>query len=262
MVKIAWQCLEGSKIFQNQVALVTGAASGIGRSCAQMFAHQGAGLILSDQDEKSLQDLAKEISSLGIRNIAVTADLTQEQDIELIFTRIRETFGGLDIVVNNAGGGLPTDFFEITLEEWNNILELNLTSVFVVSQRAARIFRKRGKGCIVNISSIAGRSVSITAGCHYTSSKAGLLGITRHMALTLAPYNIRVNAICPGVINSPRIVDRLDKAGRTEEVTRDIPLGRLGDVSEVAASCLFLASDLAGFITGASLDVNGGALMI
>jgi len=258
----AWQCLDGAGLFQDQVVLITGAASGIGRACAQMFARQSAGVVLVDLNESALQEIASEIGSKGNRVLAVTADLTRVQDIDALFPRLEEVFGGLDIVINNAGGGLPTDFFRITAEEWNSILNLNLTSVFAISQRAARIFRKQGKGCIVNISSLAGRSVSVTAGCHYTASKAGLLGLTRHMAQTLAPYNIRVNAVCPGVINSPRILKRLEQTGKMENAIRSIPLGRLGDVSEVAACCLFLASDLAGFVTGVSLDVNGGALMI
>jgi len=258
----AWERLDGVKLFKNQIVLITGAASGIGWACAQMFARQSADLVLVDLNENALQDIAEDIESTGNRVLSVTADLTRKQDIDTLFIKIGKVFGNLDIVINNAGGGLPTDFFRITLEEWNSILNLNLTSIFAISQRAANIFRKKSKGCIVNISSVAGRSVSVTAGCHYTASKTGLLGLTRHMARTLAPYKIRVNAVCPGVINSPRILKRLEQTGEMDNVIRSIPLGRLGDVSEVATCCLFLASDLAGFVTGVSLDVNGGALMI
>jgi 3-oxoacyl-[acyl-carrier protein] reductase len=146
---------------------------------------------------------------------------------------------GLDILINVAGGGLSTEFFEIDTEEWNKIIQLNLTAVFLMSKRAAEVFRKRGNGAIVNISSIAGRSVSITAGCHYTASKAGVLGPTRHMASVLAPYRIRVNAVCPGVINSERVMNRLEMQGRIEQIKKSIPLGQIEDVDDVASCCLF-----------------------
>jgi NAD(P)-dependent dehydrogenase (short-subunit alcohol dehydrogenase family) len=147
-------------------------------------------------------------------------------------------------------------------DEWNRVMELNLKSIFIASQRAATLFRKRRSGCIINMSSLAGRSVSVTAGAHYTAAKAGILGLTRHMARTLAPYNVRVNAVCPGVVNSERLVKRMAEKGTTDKVARSVPLGRIGDVWEVASVCLFLASDLASYITGASIDVNGGAAML
>ena len=192
----------------------------------------------------------------------IMGDVTQGKDIENIFQIVSDVFGGLDILVNNAGGGLPTDFFAIKPEEWNRILGLNLTAVFLFSQRAAGIFQKRGGGVIVNLSSQAGRSVSPTAGVHYTASKAGVLGLTRHMARIFAKDNIRVNAVCPGVTNSERLMNRMREKGTEEELKKTVPLGRIGDVDEVAACCLFLASDLAGYVTGAALDVNGGSLMV
>jgi 3-oxoacyl-[acyl-carrier protein] reductase len=257
-----WRCLEGARILDKQKALITGAASGIGKACALLFAYQGADLVLVDRDHNLLEEAAREILAMGGQVHAVTADVTNKDDISNIFVKTLDAYDGLDILINNAGGGLPTGFFEISLEEWQRVVDLNLTSVFAISQRAARIFKERGRGSIVNVSSLAGRSVSVTAGCHYTSSKAGILGLTRHMARVLAQYNIRVNAVCPGVVNSKRILERLEETGRTREVSQAIPLGRVGDVSEVAACCAFLASDMAGFITGASLDVNGGALMV
>jgi NAD(P)-dependent dehydrogenase (short-subunit alcohol dehydrogenase family) len=258
----AWKCLDGASLFKDQIVLISGAASGIGRACAHMFAEQSAHLILVDLDKTALKVIAEDLESTENRVLTVKADLNQMENIDILFSEIEDFYGDLDIVINNAGGGLPTDFFLITLEEWNSILNLNLTSIFAISQQAANIFRKKSSGCIINISSLAGRSVSVTAGCHYTASKAGVLGLTRHMARTLAPFQIRVNAVCPGVINSSRILNRLEQTGELDNVVRSIPLGRLGDVSEVATCCLFLASDLAGFVTGISLDVNGGALML
>ncbi len=257
-----WQALEGAKLINGKVAIVTGAAVGIGKAIARLFAHQGGRLALVDIREKDVAQVAQEIAAKGGKAISISGDVTQPKDVDRIVETAVKEYGRLDILVNNAGGGLPTGFFEITPEEWNRILGLNLTAVFSLSQKAGRIFQAEGGGVIVNLSSQAGRSVSPTAGVHYTASKAGLLGLTRHMAKILGKDNIRVNAVCPGVTNSERLVARLEAKGAMETTAQSIPLGRIGDMDEIAATCLFLASDLAGYITGASLDVNGGSLMI
>ena len=257
-----WLALEGAKLVKGKVVLITGAAAGIGKACARLFAHQGGRLALVDLQEEGLNQVSQEIRSAGGTAVSVAADVTRNQDLDRIFHKIDEAYGSLDILINNAGGGLPTDFFSISPEEWNRILGLNLTSVFLLSQRAAAIFRQRGGGTIVNLSSQAGRSVSPTAGVHYTASKAGVLGLTRHMARLLAPDQVRVNAVCPGITNSERLMKRMEEKGTEEELKKSVPLGRIGDVDEVAACCLFLASDLAGYVTGVSLDVNGGSLML
>jgi NAD(P)-dependent dehydrogenase (short-subunit alcohol dehydrogenase family) len=262
MIPSLWKALEGAKLVKEKIVLITGAADGIGKACAHMFAHQGGKLALADMQEEKLEKVCREIQSRGGEALPIRADVTDEKELDRIFQMLLNTYRGLDILVNNAGGGLPTDFFAISLKEWNQILSINLTSVFLISQRAADLFRKRKGGAIVNLSSQAGRSVSPTAGVHYTASKAGLLGLTRHLAKILAPDHIRVNAVCPGMINSARIVARLVEKGSLEKAEQSIPLGRIGDVEEVAGCCLFLASDLAGYVTGAALDVNGGALMI
>lgn len=262
MKQLLWKALEGAKLVNGKIVMITGAAAGIGRACAQMFAHQGGRLVLLDINYEGIQEVCKEIEIKGGQAIAIQADVTKEKDLDYAFQVSKDTYGGLDILINNAGGGISTDFFEIDLEEWHRVIDWNLTSVFLISQRAAYMFKKQMGGVIVNISSQAGRFVSPTAGCHYTSSKAGVLGLTRHMAKVLAPYNIRVNAVCPGTTNTERIMQRLETQGRFEEIIKSIPLGRLGDVDEVASCCLFLASELAGYVTGAVLDENGGSVMI
>ena len=257
-----WQALEGAKLVKGKVVMITGAAAGIGKACALLFAHQGGHLALVDREEEGLKKVCEEVQGRGGRAIPITADVTQDLGLDRIFQSLEETYAGLDVLINNAGGGLPTDFFAITPEEWSRVLGLNLTAVFLLSQKAAAIFQRRGGGVIVNLSSQAGRSVSPTAGVHYTASKAGVLGLTRHMARVLARDNIRVNAVCPGITNSERLMKRMQEKGTEEDLKKTVPLGRIGDVDEVAACCLFLASDLAGYVTGAALDVNGGSLMI
>ena len=254
--------LAGARILQGKISMVTGAAAGIGEACARLFADQGSKVIAVDMEEDRLERVCGDISESGGGAIAVGADVTDSADLDRAFRKATKAFGPLDVLVNNAGGGRSTDFFSISESEWSQVVNLNLTSVFMASRRAAAIFKDRGSGCIINMSSLAGRSVSVTAGAHYTASKAGMLGLTRHLARALAPYNVRVNAVCPGVVNSERLVKRMAEKGTTEEVAHSIPLGRIGDVSEVASVCLFLASDLASYITGASLDVNGGAAML
>lgn len=254
--------LRGARILRGKISMVTGAGAGIGEACVRLFAGQGSKVIAVDMDMDRLERVCSDVNECGGKSIAVRADVTDGADLNRAFDDGAKAFGPLDVLVNNAGGGLSTDFFAISEDEWRRVVTLNLTSVFMAGQRAAAIFRDRKSGCIINMSSLAGRSVSVTAGAHYTAGKAGILGLTRHLARTLAPYNIRVNAVCPGVVNSERLVKRMAEKGITEEVARSVPLGRIGDVSEVASVCLFLASDLASYITGASLDVNGGAAML
>ncbi len=262
MTKEVWDVLTGAKLVNGKVALITGGASGIGKAIAKMFANQGAQTVIVDLDEIAAQQLALEIMDNGGQATALKTDITKEKDLDQLFQEVMQKYGTLDILINNAGGGLSTGFFEIDSDEWNRIISINLTAIFRISQRAAKIFRKKGEGVILNISSMAGRSTSPTAGCHYTSSKTGVLGLTRHMARELAPYNIRVNALCPGVINTERITRRIELQKTKNEINKSIPLGRIGEVDEVASCCLFFASGLSSYVTGATLDVNGGRLMI
>lgn len=254
--------LDSARLLRGKTSMITGGGAGIGEACVRLFADQGSRVVAVDIDGDRIERVCLDISERGGQVIAVTADVTDSADLDRAFQEAAMAFGPLDVIVNNAGGGLSTDLFAISEDEWSRVVYLNLTSVFLASQRAAAVFRDHKSGCIINISSMAGRSVSVTAGAHYTAAKAGILGLTRHLARSLAPYHIRVNAVCPGVVNSERLVARMAEKGTADEVVRSIPLGRIGDVSEVAAVCLFLASDLAGYVTGASLDVNGGAAML
>lgn len=262
MKHIVWNTLSGAKLLKGKGAIITGAASGIGLACAELFSYQGASLLLIDMDQKKLNNAVESISNVNGSVEGFQADLTDDDDLLKTAAEMNIRRDWIDILVNCAGGGLSTGIFEMSIEEWRKILKLNLEAAFVLSQKIAEILRAKNGGTIVNVSSLAGRSMSVTAGCHYTSSKAGLLGLTRHMAKELACYNIRVNALCPGPTASERIQTRLISQGQKKQVEKQIPIGRIGDVYEIASCCLFLASELSSFVTGATLDVNGGMLMI
>ncbi len=254
--------LKKSQLIAGKVAVVTGAAAGIGASIAKVFAGQGAKVAIVDLNYDQAMKVAEEILSSGGEAFAVKADITKDADIDRIFEETWNKSERLDVVVNNAGGGLSTGFFDLQLEEWKRIIDINLTATFRISQKAAPFLIKNSGGSIINVSSLAGRSCSPTAGCHYTASKAGVLGLTRHMARELAKYNIRVNSVCPGVVNTERIATRVKAQNTMQAICDAIPLGRLGEAEEVAGGCLFLASDLSSYMTGATLDINGGSLMI
>jgi 3-oxoacyl-[acyl-carrier protein] reductase len=176
-------------------------------------------------------------------------------------TEVRERFGRLDILVNNAAAAYSTRFEQISEEEWRRALDVNLTAAFLCIQAAVPAMKSRGYGRVINLSSTAGKSVSTLGGAHYTASKAGLLGLTRAAAKELGPFGITVNAVCPGLIDT-----ELTREHATPEElaahARSFPIQRLGTATEVADLICFLASEQAGYITGAALDINGGDLMI
>jgi len=262
MKSTVWNTLAGAKLLKGRGAVITGAASGIGLACAELFSCQGASLLLVDMDHEKLNSAVESLSNSDGAVKGIEADLTSDDDLKTIAAAMKANSEWIDILVNCAGGGLSTGFFETGIDEWRKILKLNLEAAFVLSQQFAEILKAKEGGAIVNISSLAGRSMSVTAGCHYTASKSGLLGLTRHMARELARFNIRVNALCPGPTATERLEKRLSAQGQKTQVEAQIPIGRLADVYEIASCCLFLASELSSFVTGATLDVNGGMLMV
>ena len=244
--------------FAGRVVLVTGASRGLGRATAKEFLARGASVAVNARTTERAATVASE---LGDRAFGVAGDLTDAEDARGIVRRTTEHFGRLDVLVNNAAIAYSTRIPEIAEREWRETLDVNLTAPFFCLQAAIAPMTEQKFGRIINVSSTAGRSVSTLAGAHYTASKAGLIGLTRHAARELGPLGITVNAICPGLFDT-----ELSRANATDErletLRRNFPVQRLGRPEEVAALICFVASDMAGYINGAALDINGGSLML
>jgi 3-oxoacyl-[acyl-carrier protein] reductase len=243
---------------QGKSAVVTGAGRGIGKAIARKFLQEGAGVFICDLDRDRLGEAREELSSLGTVHGAAV-DVTSREEVEALVSRARAALGRIDVLANNAGVARFEPFLEATDRTWNDTLDVNLTGVFLCSQVVAREMRDRGSGAIVNMASTNG-ILGEPGLAHYNASKAGVLLLSRTMAIELAPHNIRVNSVCPGFI----LTDLVQEGGMSEEEIREytskIPLNRYGRVEEVASAFAFLASDEASFITGAELVVDGGQI--
>jgi len=240
------------------VAIVTGAARGLGRAAAERLYEQGASLAVHARD---LARAAAVADALGERAFAVEGDLALEGVPAAIVRRTVERFGRVDVLVNNAALPLTTRFEQIGAEEWRRALEVNMTAPFLLIQAAVPHMKVQGYGRVVNVSSTAGRMVSTLGGAHYTASKTGLLGLTRAAAKELGKYGITVNAVCPGMIDT-ELTRASASPERLASLAQGFPVPRLGTAREVADLICFAASEEAGYITGASLDINGGDLMM
>ena len=252
-----------------RVAAVTGAAHGIGRACAFRLAEIETEFSLVDRDEEGLLETATDLMKrAGRQPLQFVSDVTQPHEVHRIVAQTVQHFGRIDILVNCAGGAdtkLPRQIEETPLEAWDAQVDLNLRSVFVFCREVVPIMRAGKYGRIVNISSAAGRSTGRTKLLPYTAAKAGVLGLTRELARQVAPHGITVNAVCPGrILSGARAKESWDQLStqEKEETLHSIPVGRLGRPEEIAAAVAFLASEEASYITGACLDVNGGALML
>ena len=244
--------------FAGRVAIVTGAWRGLGRAAAARLYERGASVAVNVRDRERAEALAKEI---GERAFAVPGDITAESVPDEIARRTMERFGRIDILINNAALPLSTRFPDLTSEEWRKAIEVNLTAPFLMTKSVLPAMRAQHYGRIINISSSAGRMVSTLGGAHYTASKTGLLGLTRAAAKELGKFGITVNAICPGMIDT-----ELTREHASDEMLKRLaanyPVPRLGTAREVADLICFAASEVAGYITGASLDINGGDVMM
>lgn len=246
---------------KGKVALVTGAAQGMGKEIANILALHGAAVVLNDIHERLLQEAVADIRAAGGKAEGINKDVSRADEIAAMFAYLTEVYGAVDIVVNNAGILRSTAFTAIEEEEWDRVMAINVKSLYLICKAALPMMMARQGGSIINMSSSAGRSVSTLGGAHYTTSKAAVLGLTRHLAKEFGSYNIRANAICPGLIDT-EMVRKTCTAEQIAAYEQSFPIPRLGRPAEVAQVALFLASPESAYVTGASIDINGGDLMI
>ena len=245
--------------FPDKVVIVTGAAKGIGLRIARAFGREEARVAVLDIDKPGLEALARE---LGDQALPLTCDVTAAEAVRAAVDAVVARWGRIDVLVNNAGGfARIRRTEEIPDEEWEAIFRFNVGSAFLCTKAVLPLMRRQGKGAIVNLSSIVGRGGAVTVSSHYAAAKAAILGFTRHLAREVAAEGIRVNAVAPGTVATERF-----RALRTPEqvarIVEQTPVGRVGEPEEIADAVLFLASDAARYITGATLDVNGGLVMV
>jgi meso-butanediol dehydrogenase / (S,S)-butanediol dehydrogenase / diacetyl reductase len=249
--------------FDGKFGLVTGAGSGIGRATAIGFAERGGGVAVVDVNGANAEKIAGEIKAKGGKAIAIVADVTRDADLDRMFSRTLDAFGRLDFLHNNAFGFPPAardsaaaSMAEASDQVWNHTLEVGLTAVFRATKRVLTIMRSQRSGAIVNTASISGLRADYGIAA-YNAAKAGVINLTRVAAIENARYGIRCNCICPGAIETPLLVGSASPQ-MLEKFREVIPLGRLGRPEEMANVALFLASDLASFVTGAAFVADGG----
>jgi NAD(P)-dependent dehydrogenase (short-subunit alcohol dehydrogenase family) len=247
-------------LLADKICVITGAASrrGIGRATARVFAQHGARAIILDLDEAQARDAA---ADLGQGNLGLACDVTDKQACLNAAERVIDEFGRIDVLINNAGISQALKLMDIQPENYDAVLDVNLRGTLYMSQVVVPQMRKQRSGSIVCLSSVsAQRGGGIFGGPHYSAAKGGVLGLAKAMARELGPDNVRVNSITPGLIQTDITGDKLTDDLKAE-IIKGIPLCRLGAADDVANACLFLASDLSAYITGAVIDVNGGMLI-
>jgi NAD(P)-dependent dehydrogenase (short-subunit alcohol dehydrogenase family) len=245
--------------FRGQVALVTGAASGMGLATARAFAHAGAAVTLADVSEAALQRAVDEITSAGGKAIGVVCDVSDEAQVAAMVQRIVSTFGRLDAAYNNAGIQIPSsEIADQSAEDYDRINAINLRGVWACMKHELLQMRKQGSGAIVNCSSIGGLTGRALLAA-YHGTKHGVIGLTKSAALEYAARGIRVNAVCPGTIDTPMVSTMLERGMLTmDDLLRDLPMKRLGRGEEIADAVLWLCSPGSTFVTGQALAVDGG----
>jgi NAD(P)-dependent dehydrogenase (short-subunit alcohol dehydrogenase family) len=244
---------------KNKVALVTGAGSGMGLAAAQAFAAEGAAVALVDINESAVRTAAERLIAAGYKAIAIRCDVTDEAQVKAMVEQTVSAFGRLDAAFNNAGVQSPAvETADATSQEFDRVNAINLRSVWLSMKYELLQMRKQGSGAIVNNSSIGGL-IGIPGRAIYHATKHGVIGLTKSAALEYASRGIRINAVCPGAIETPMVADMIAKEPETmKDITKEQPIGRLGHPEEVASAVLWLCSPGAGFVIGHALAVDGG----
>ncbi len=247
--------------FADRVAIVTGAAQGMGFATAARLLREGARVVLADINADGLARAVKQLAEW--RDVAhpEQVDVTSGSDVRRLVASTTARFGAVDILVNNAGVLRSSAVERISDAEWDLVVDTNLKGTFLCAQAVVDAMKVRRYGKIVNMASMAGRATSTLGGAHYTAAKAGVLGLTRHLARELAPYRINVNAVSPGIVDTPMVAGALSPE-RRQQLAASIPFERFAAPDEVASLVAFLASDEATYITGTSVDIHGGELII
>lgn len=250
-------------IFRNdllagQVAIVTGGGTGLGRGISLAFARHGASVALASRSREHLDPAVREIESLGAKAIAVPTDVRVADEVEAMVTKTRETFGRIDILVNNAAGNFLCPAENLSPNGWNAVVGIVLNGTFLCSRAAGKVMIDQGKGKIINlIATTAWTGAPLTV--HSGAAKAGVMNLTQTLAVEWAKYGIRVNALAPGLVDTEGSRENLwPDPAFAESLVQGVPIGRFGRVEEIADAALFLASDAADYITGATLVVDGG----
>lgn len=248
-----------SELLKGNAAIITGSSRGIGKEIAIAFAKNGADLVIHGTRTEALQKLQAEIHDMGVRCEYVAGDIGEYTTAEKLAETCLHAYGKIDTLVNNAGINSRYSFLDLPLEEWDKMLQTNLTSAFYTSKCVVPHMLKRKSGCIINMSSSAGKTAHPNASVCYGVSKAGINSLTQKLAYDLAPHGIRVNAVCPGPIETD--MSQQWTPEYREKVFSSIPLRRLGRGTDVANVAVFLASEMSAFIVGESINVNGGKYM-
>jgi len=247
-------------LLEGKIALVTGAGGGgpggMGKGIALSLAREGADVAVNDIDAELAAATAAEIRAMGRRAIALPYDVTNDQEVDKMVAQVVAEWGGIDILVNSVGLGIPVLVEDMTTEEWRTVLARNLGAPFYCSRAVIPIMKKRGGGKIISICSMAGKTITNITGASYTAAKAGLLGFTRQLANEVGPYNINVNVVCPaGVVSSFKPAPPAEELNKMES---SIPIRKITYSEDIGNAVVFLASDWARTITGTSIDVDGG----
>ena len=247
---------------EGKVALVTGARRGMGKSHALALATQGAKVVVTDINQEECQPVVDEIKSKGGEAISFKLDVSNREEVDRVITMIVKQLGRLDILVNNAGIYVPKMALDITEDDWDKMIDINLKGEFNCAQRAAKEMAKNKWGRIINIASVASGQVGvgIAGGAHYTASKGGIIGMSETLAIEWAPLGINVNVIAPGAIDTPMIAAAQIPKEAMDAMLARVPLKRMGRPEEVSAMVVFLASEEASYVTGAAFYVDGGWL--